>query len=65
MISCLRCYRITEDNSTLVEWSADFSADVVGSVLKFESAAYAASLEEMRNVLVALHEAQAAPLLSK
>eukprot|EP00030_Apusomonadida_sp_AF-17_P004361 a509379_51.p2 GENE.a509379_51~~a509379_51.p2 ORF type:complete len:178 (+),score=53.15 a509379_51:37-534(+) len=63
VISTLRCFRITEDNSTLVEWAADFSSDVVGDVLRFEQQAYADSLEEMRNVLVALHEDQAAPLM--
>lgn len=52
VLSRIRCLPITEDNTTLVEWSSDFSADVSPSVLKFEQAAYATSLSEMRSLLL-------------
>ncbi|KNC51903.1 uncharacterized protein AMSG_08003 [Thecamonas trahens ATCC 50062] len=61
VLSHIRCFPITEDNTTLVEWSSDFSADVSPSVLKFEQTAYAKSLAEMRRILV---ENAAAPASS-
>jgi len=50
-ISHLHLYRITETNQTLVEWSADFSADVKGDFVRFEQKAYLENLKEIRENL--------------
>jgi len=53
-ISSLRLKRITETNQTLVEWSAEFSADVKGDLVVFEQKAFAENLKEMRDRLSSL-----------
>jgi len=50
-ISLLRCFRISETNQTLVEWSADFSADVKGDLILYEQKAYAQNLKDIREHL--------------
>eukprot|EP01116_Phalansterium_solitarium_P012024 TRINITY_DN27964_c0_g1_i1.p1 TRINITY_DN27964_c0_g1~~TRINITY_DN27964_c0_g1_i1.p1 ORF type:complete len:379 (-),score=115.75 TRINITY_DN27964_c0_g1_i1:407-1486(-) len=67
-ISTLRCRRVTESNHTLVEWSAEYSADVPPELLKFEQRAFDANLKEIRARLTGsplpklyhLHEAPSA-----
>eukprot|EP01105_Mastigella_eilhardi_P014213 TRINITY_DN3237_c0_g1_i1.p4 TRINITY_DN3237_c0_g1~~TRINITY_DN3237_c0_g1_i1.p4 ORF type:complete len:149 (-),score=51.81 TRINITY_DN3237_c0_g1_i1:1063-1509(-) len=48
-VSQLSLYRITEHEQTLVEWQADFSADVKPELIKFEQKAYQQNLIEIRN----------------
>ena len=50
-LSKLSLVRITEDDSTLVSWSADFSADVKSSFLKFHNKSFNENLKEMRKNL--------------
>jgi len=52
-ITTLRLFRITETNGTLVEWGSEFSADVSGSLIKFEQKAYHDTLAEIRKALMA------------
>ncbi len=47
-ITYVKLYRITETNSTLVEWSTDFSADVKGDLIMFEQKAAQQNLAEIR-----------------
>jgi len=51
-ITHLRCFRVSESNETLVEWSADFSADVKGDLILFEQKAYAQNLKDIREFLI-------------
>jgi len=50
--SKLKCYRITETNSTLVEWSAEYSSDVSPSLVLFDKRSFMENLIEMRNRLL-------------
>eukprot|EP00005_Dracoamoeba_jomungandri_P001058 CAMPEP_0174257002 /NCGR_PEP_ID=MMETSP0439-20130205/6178_1 /TAXON_ID=0 /ORGANISM="Stereomyxa ramosa, Strain Chinc5" /LENGTH=144 /DNA_ID=CAMNT_0015339883 /DNA_START=33 /DNA_END=467 /DNA_ORIENTATION=+ len=50
-ISTLEATRITEDNSTLLTWSAEYSADVTGDFITFQSKAFAENLKEIRDHL--------------
>eukprot|EP00727_Mastigamoeba_balamuthi_P005053 m51a1_g14546 hypothetical protein (147) ;mRNA; f:982420-983083 len=47
-ISVIKLYRITENDQTLVEWSADFSADVTAQAVKFETKSLQQNLSELR-----------------
>lgn len=46
-VSTLKCFRITANNQTLVSWTTDFSAEVSGSLIKFESSNLAAALTDL------------------
>eukprot|EP01122_Echinamoeba_exundans_P015515 TRINITY_DN7391_c0_g1_i1.p1 TRINITY_DN7391_c0_g1~~TRINITY_DN7391_c0_g1_i1.p1 ORF type:complete len:168 (-),score=44.98 TRINITY_DN7391_c0_g1_i1:134-568(-) len=50
-ISTLKCIRVTEDNSTVVSWSTDFSSDVPRDLVAFEQKSYQENLREIRKAL--------------
>jgi len=47
-ITTLQAHRITESNSTLLSWSAEFSADTKGDFINFQQKAFAANLGEIK-----------------
>eukprot|EP01100_Stratorugosa_tubuloviscum_P009326 TRINITY_DN3900_c0_g1_i1.p1 TRINITY_DN3900_c0_g1~~TRINITY_DN3900_c0_g1_i1.p1 ORF type:complete len:147 (-),score=68.04 TRINITY_DN3900_c0_g1_i1:74-514(-) len=49
VITSVKLYRISENNTTLVEWSSDFSADATGSFVTFEQNSYMQNLREIRS----------------
>jgi hypothetical protein len=49
IITTVKLYRVTETNSTLLEWSSDFSADVKGSLVVFEQKSYLENIREIRD----------------
>eukprot|EP00029_Vermamoeba_vermiformis_P004706 TRINITY_DN152_c0_g1_i1.p2 TRINITY_DN152_c0_g1~~TRINITY_DN152_c0_g1_i1.p2 ORF type:complete len:148 (+),score=47.24 TRINITY_DN152_c0_g1_i1:541-984(+) len=51
IITSIKLYRISETNSTLVEWSSDFSADAANGLIVFETKSYLENLKEMRETL--------------
>jgi len=51
MLSKLRLQRITSNDHTLVEWSAEFSSNVPSSFVLFEQRSYQENLSEMREVI--------------
>jgi len=50
-ISTLQAHRITENNSTLLTWSAEFSADVRGDFITFQQKALQDNLAEIKHHL--------------
>eukprot|EP01116_Phalansterium_solitarium_P003742 TRINITY_DN1455_c1_g1_i1.p2 TRINITY_DN1455_c1_g1~~TRINITY_DN1455_c1_g1_i1.p2 ORF type:complete len:151 (-),score=39.24 TRINITY_DN1455_c1_g1_i1:169-621(-) len=52
-ITSLKCYRITETNGTLVEWSCDFSADIANksAFVPFHQKAFLQNLVDIRKSL--------------
>jgi len=52
-ITGVRLTRVTDSSATLVEWASDFSSDVSGKLITFETKAYQDTLREMLSVLVA------------
>jgi len=50
-ISTLSLYRVTETNQTLVQWESDFSSDVKGDIITFETKSYLENLKEVRAAL--------------
>ncbi|PRP79852.1 hypothetical protein PROFUN_12464 [Planoprotostelium fungivorum] len=59
ILSKIRLIRITANNTTLVEWSSEFSSNVPSSFVLFEQRAYQENLGEMREVMTG----QTTPLL--
>jgi len=50
-ITTLQAIRITESNSTLLSWSAEFSADTKGDFVAFQQKAFAQNLAEIKAAL--------------
>ena len=50
-ISTIRLARITEDNTTLLTWSTDFSSDVNPKLVGFEQKAYHENIREIRKAI--------------
>jgi len=55
VLSTVELHRITENNTTYVSWSADFSADVVGSYVVQEQQDYAANLKDVKQFFAKKH----------
>ena len=51
VMSTLRVFRVTEDESTVLDWQAEFSADATGDFVVFTQKAQLESLREIRNAL--------------
>jgi len=51
-ITTITLHRVTETNATLVEWAADFSADISGEALTFHHASFIENLKELRTNLL-------------
>jgi len=47
-ITTVQLYRVTENHSTYVSWSADFSSDATGKFVVQEQADYAANLADIK-----------------
>eukprot|EP01094_Clydonella_sp_ATCC50884_P013435 TRINITY_DN23714_c0_g1_i1.p2 TRINITY_DN23714_c0_g1~~TRINITY_DN23714_c0_g1_i1.p2 ORF type:complete len:156 (+),score=57.18 TRINITY_DN23714_c0_g1_i1:29-469(+) len=52
-IATLSCTRVTENNSTLVTWEIEFSADCTGDLISFHQKGLITNLAEMRTSLTA------------
>jgi len=50
-ISTLKCRRVTETNSTFVEWSAEFSSGTSYEFIQYEQKAYHSNLNDIRTNL--------------
>jgi len=50
-ITTLQAHRVTETNSTLLAWSAEFSADVKGDFVGYQQKAFAENLAEIKSAL--------------
>jgi len=50
-ITTIRLFRITETKETLVEWSADFAADVSAKTVLIEQKNYLQNLKDLRSAL--------------
>jgi len=50
-ITTLQAHRVTESNSTLLTWSAEFSADTKGDFVQFQQKAFAENLQEIKAAL--------------
>jgi len=50
-ISTIKLFRITENDHTLVQWSAEHASDVTQEALKFERKAFQENLTELRKGL--------------
>lgn len=51
VISQIKCYRISENNQTLVEWSSEYSADAPSDLPSFDQKAFQNNLAEIRTIL--------------
>jgi len=51
VLTTLQAHRITENNATLVSWSAEYSADVKGDFIQFQQKAFAKNLEDIKHSL--------------
>jgi hypothetical protein len=47
-ITTISCYRVSENNHTLVEWSEDFSADITADAIKFYQQSFLENLKDVR-----------------
>jgi hypothetical protein len=47
-ITSIRLIRVTETNSTLVEWACDYSSDATNKFVLFNQNAFLQNLNEMR-----------------
>jgi len=54
-ITTIHARRITENNSTLLTWESEFSADVSGDVIVWEQKSYQKNLEEIKKALSTHH----------
>lgn len=54
-ISSLRCRRVTEGNSTFVEWSGEFSSGTSYDYIQYEQRAYHNNLNDIRTALTRHH----------
>jgi hypothetical protein len=52
VISKIRCYRVSDNNSTLVEWSAEYSADASLDLVNYDQKSFLDNLVEMRNKMM-------------
>ncbi len=64
--SKIKCYRITESNHTLVEWSCEYSSDVPSSLVLFQKKSFGENLIEIRSKILSgdipiLHHVHEAP----
>ncbi|PRP89573.1 hypothetical protein PROFUN_00837 [Planoprotostelium fungivorum] len=50
-ITTITLYRVTEHNHTLVEWSADFSADVTNDFVVYNQKSFLSNLQDVRKNL--------------
>jgi len=50
-ITEVRCFRVSENNHTLVEWSCDYSANIGSDFILFNQKAFLENLKEMRHSL--------------
>ena len=51
IMSTLRVFRITEDDTTVLDWQAEFSADATGDFVVFTQKSQLESLREIRTAL--------------
>ena len=51
VMSTLRVFRITEDETSVLDWQAEFSADATGDFVVFNQKAQLESLREIRSAL--------------
>jgi len=53
IITTVRLYRVSSNNSTLITWESDFSAEVTADFVLYEQRAYAANLDDIKRHLEA------------